>query len=832
MVPRSRHLPVTLHSPPLPLLSTALQLLGATCLLAVSAAAAGELQPGLPQDGGAGRSLCAHPDVFGDEACPETTSMAMLQRTVLHSQVAGLQDDRATDIASVGEEPSSMLLERGTAGTGMQFTESSSTTMSNDLTDLLSSLVFNGAIIVCHIAFFCLIRVRHPLIYSNNAVIGKAPFEPDNTLFGWVLDSRRLTVDEIIRYAGLDCGMLVEFINFGSRVMLIIGLPMILIMCPLHYLFGGAGVIDPLSKLDMANVADKSWLYWIHAGIVWGVVIFVDRTIFSVQTKFMKRRSEWLRSMPPPRCTTAFVQNIPLEHRSDEKLKKYFNHLLMHDAVESAYVVRRPSEFLSMQTQLLEKNRLKLSRAEIRWSKTGRNPDKRPKHREVRQTGNDNNDHYSREVTHDEVDSIDYYEEAVKSGEETIKAERERMESAAAEGNPSVFVPDGFVTFKQRHDTEMAMSAIASDDEFVMCIPPDPADVRFSVLEQDRSNQARDALMGYFFIMVLFFSYLPVIVAISLVTSLDTLRHASVAFETIVIKYPQIASLWDGLVGSCALTLFMSFVPTFMMVIMRGCFNLPAETWCQHQLQHWYFYFQVTFVLLIFCIGNSLFSTYLKLVKNPTRAFGLLASTLPQAAHFYLNFFPLQWVAHTSHLCRYINIVKFWFYSRSYPEAKAREFSEPEDQDYYGMGARSARFSLLFVTALVFCTISPIICLLFLVDFQLCRTFYGYLLVFAECRKTDTGGCFWITQMKHVQHGMFLYVTLMVGIFCERAGAYGPGLVAAFSYLYLVASYRKFDQQFKWVRLPLEETVKLDISGVKPDPVGTYAQVDLGSRFA
>lgn len=466
-VPRSRHLPFILDSQPLRLLPAAGRLLGAICL-PVLASAAGGSDLGIPQHGG---TVCTHFDRFGDETCPETTSMAMLQRTVLHSQVHGLEDDSASYAASDSKESFQMLYRRD-GQTEMRFAASSLTTMSNDLTDLISSLVFNGAIIVCHVAFFCFIRLRYPLIYSNNALIGKAPFEPDNTIFGWVYDSRRLTIDEIVHHAGLDCGMLVEFINFGTKVMLVIGLPMILIMCPLHYCFGGAGVIDPLSQLDMANVADRSWLYWIHAGIVWGVVIFVDRTIFKVQTKFMERRCEWLRSMPPPRCTTAFVQNIPLEHRSDEKLKKYFNHVLMHDAVESAYVVRRPSEFLSAQIQALEKNRLKLSRAEIRWSKTGRNPDKRPKHREVRQTGNDdNNDHYSREVTHDEVDSIDYYGEAVKSGEESVKAERERMEKSAGEGNPHVLTPDGFVTFKRRHDTEMAMSAAATASQEDFLVP-------------------------------------------------------------------------------------------------------------------------------------------------------------------------------------------------------------------------------------------------------------------------------------------------------------------------------------------------------------------------
>merc|ERR1719321_1548569 len=162
-----------------------------------------------------------------------------------------------------------------------------------------------------------------------------------------------------------------------------------------------------------------------------------------------------------------------------------------------------------------------------------------------------------------------------------------------------------------------------------------------------------------------------------------------------------------------------------MMLIIRNFFGCAAETWCQHRLQHWYFYFQMLFVLLIFCIGNSLFPTYLKLVKNPTRIFSLLASTLPQAAHFYLNMFPLQWASHASQVCRYFNLFWYYWYKRNNDEDTAYDLAEPEDQDYYGIGARSARFSLFFVIALVFCSVCPIICLMALIDFIVARVVSG-----------------------------------------------------------------------------------------------------------
>ena len=34
----------------------------------------------------------------------------------------------------------------------------------------------------------------------------------------------------------------------------------------------------------------------------------------------------------------------------------------------------------------------------------------------------------------------------------------------------------------------------------------------------------------------------------------------------------------------------------------------------------------------------------------------------------------------------------------------------------------------------------------------------GYLLVYSESVKPDTGGAFWYAQMNHVQQGLFIYV--------------------------------------------------------------------------
>merc|ERR1719263_909218 len=143
---------------------------------------------------------------------------------------------------------------------------------------------------------------------------------------------------------------------------------------------------------------------------------------------------------------------------------------------------------------------------------------------------------------------------------------------------------------------------------------------------------------------------------------------------------------------------------------------------------------------------------------RPMRTFKLLADTLPLASHFYLNFMVMQWVTHAMNLTRYVNLIKFLMLRMVCDSRSAKNLSEPEDQDYYGIGSRSARWTINLVIGIVFSSISPLICLLVCVNFLLCRLVYGYLIVFAEVPKVDLGGEFFVRKLIHVQHGLIIYV--------------------------------------------------------------------------
>jgi len=163
----------------------------------------------------------------------------------------------------------------------------------------------------------------------------------------------------------------------------------------------------------------------------------------------------------------------------------------------------------------------------------------------------------------------------------------------------------------------------------------------------------------------------------------------------------------------------VAFLPTILLLIFRSFFILKADAWSQTRLQNWYFWFQIVFVILITAIGDSVVEFTTTIFTDPIAVFGMLAETMPHATHFYMNFLVLQWTTHAMNLLRYVPLSKFLGFRNIFEEEEARAKAEPEDQDYYGLGSRSARFTINMVIGIVYSTLSPTVALLACMNFFL-----------------------------------------------------------------------------------------------------------------
>ncbi|CAK8988283.1 CSC1-like protein At4g15430 [Durusdinium trenchii] len=478
----------------------------------------------------------------------------------------------------------------------------------------------------------------------------------------------------------------------------------------------------------LGNVVNlHPWLYYLHALYCAYVCYTVKTLVYDAQEKFLARRFKWLKTLPHPRSRTVLVEGIPEEFVSEDKVREFFGLALGNDVVEEVHLLKKTKKLQQLVAYRDHSIDCK-KQAEFQFEKT----EKRPEHYKVN-VGQ----------VPEKVDSIEFYTDEVKKTEEAIADEYHRIQEESKKVG-GVNCRNGFVTFKDRKSVELAKELDYHSDAYtwVLTEPPDLEMVRWDELRvSDDVTETAQELVGYACVFGLYAGFVPICLWI---TNLANSIHMGF-----------LQPMWASLAPTMGLTLFLSFLPTVLLLVIDNCYKLRSSSRAQEMLLRWYFWFQVIFVLLVTAVGNDFWDFVKETMKR-------------------WNWIVVQWSTHFINLTRYINLSKYLGFSTVYTEEEAKKKAEPEDQDYYGFGARGARWCINLLVGIVFGTLNPAIPLLAAVNFVVCRAVYGYLIVAAETRKPDLGGNFWVMNMRHVLIGTMLYCILMTGVFLDRAPTVVP----------------------------------------------------------
>jgi len=654
-----------------------------------------------------------------------------------------------------------------------------------DQKGLIVSLILYGTLCFVCVLFFSLLRLHSPMPFSffedeveekwlSKQTAGHGPAVlQDRTLFSWVrLSLRGMLRDRdefsahIQEQCGLDAAMLLVFIDLCILLFLAIGLPLVFVLCPVHYLGGRDLQTDILDKMSMRNLIDGSHLYWWHSIAVWYVVVVSMELMIYQQRKFLDRRYTWIQNQPYSRSSTILVRHIPTQYQSDEELKKYFNQLFSEERVQSACIVKQTRSLLTLWDQF---------------------------------------DNHANSTCSD----ADQFRSRAQELALQICSERERLFKST---DPCGVSSCGFVTFKCAKDAQVALHVRFSQhyDDWEVTMPPQADDVNWGDLVQDSRFHPFWEAVGYVFIVILYIGFTPIIVAITNLSKALNMGHYA-----------------KTLVPTVGLLLFTSFLPTILVIVFDKLFFTIGIQRIQAKLQEWYFWFQVIFVVLVTAVGRSVLTAAQTLLERPMSASALLSASLPASSNFYLNYLVIQWLSSCLELTRLWNFTKYMFFlHRGHQQQEAYKLAEPEDQDYYGIGSRSARWTTNAVIGLIFCQISPVICVLALINFLVCRLVYGYLLISAETRKVDLGGMLWVQKLTHLQRGLWIFIVLMSGVI-TAGGSRQQATVATCSAVYLYLAQRRC-WKYDWRLLPFERIESLrDYT-----EHGTYIQPELVRNVA
>jgi len=285
-------------------------------------------------------------------------------------------------------------------------------------------------------------------------------------------------------------------------------------------------------------------------------------------------------------------------------------------------------------------------------------------------------------------------------------------------------------------------------------------------------------------------------------SELKNLRTKAGFIDAFCDALPNVASLWDSLVAPYALTIVMGFIPTFLSLAISSTYQ-KSQGWVQVKINNWYFWFQIIFILFITGLGGNFEKVIDAVLQNPSQLFTRIANAIIASTHFYLKYLPTQWTSLGMVMTRYIQVSKFKAFSGvKQTEQEAKDCSEPEDQDWYGVGCRFSRVTMQLTLVIVLCTLSPLISLLGAITFILTRIVYSFLFIYAETEKEDLGGWCWYHSLKHCQIAIFIYVILMSIVLLERSDSVVPAAVAWSALLPCIYAFQRFERAFNWQHLP------------------------------
>jgi len=667
-----------------------------------------------------------------------------------------------------------------------------------DLKAFVSAVITNVASVAVFLAIFSWLRLRYPIMYGDNSLKGIAP-DLAQTMFGWFQQTIGMSVDEVADRITLDHAMMLEFTHLCMKILAIVGLPMLLVIGPMNCLFGGyAAGEDHLSYLSFGNVENGSKLYWMHSIVIWYVVLVVRHSVFSAMRRFLPRRTNWLRNMPTTRANTVLVESIPEECQTEAKLKSYWEMLMPNARIKDVYIAKDTS---GLQALMHERDAARRTKHEVE-AKLHKDGGERPT--------------VSENFMGARVDAIEYYSKRIETLDTQVVEERSRIQEASKSLNGEVNSSSAFLTFEKRSDAELCLRLdhICHDlDAWELYTPPEQSDILWNDLTQDDTMQEIRTILGYLVVVGLYFLYMPCVIGMTNLAK--------------IIDMGVMQPVWQGLAPTLGLQFMVAFLPTFLLLIFRSFFTLRADAWAQHKLQVWYYWFQIVFVILATAVGQNVRGFTKTIVEEPFSIFSVMADTMPYATHFYMNFLVLQWATHAMGSLRYVPLAKYLSFCQLWEVEEAKQMAEPEDQDYYGMGGRSARWTIAMTVGIVYGTLSPPINLLCFINFAICRVVYGYLFIFAEHKKADLGGVFWVKQLEHLLIACIIYCILMTGVLLKRSDSWCPGVISAAALVYSVMALNQFTGAHAWEKIPYEDIMKDKEHHERKATEGVYVQPEM-----
>jgi MFS family permease len=296
------------------------------------------------------------------------------------------------------------------------------------------------------------------------------------------------------------------------------------------------------------------------------------------------------------------------------------------------------------------------------------------------------------------------------------------------------------------------------------------------------------ATTSFVFALVVFWSF-PV-AAVGFISNLDNLKDYShmppktfkkgFTWLNWLLALPSpLFGVVSGLLPTVALAVLMSLLPIILRLMARLGGD-PSRSAVELTVQNTYFAFQVIQVFLVATLGSAASSALGSILPNHINMIPqLLASSIPKASNFYLSYFVLQGLAVVSGtLLNLTGLVLFLVLGRFLDNTPRKMYKRWVSLAGMSWGTVFPPYTNLFVIAICYAIIAPLVLLFAAAGLFLFYQVYKYQLLYAANADIDTKGRVYARALQQIFVGLYIAEGCLIGLFAintgSSIGALGP----------------------------------------------------------
>lgn len=640
----------------------------------------------------------------------------------------------------------------------------------------VSSLIASILCTAVQTLVFCYLRPKLKTIYQPRCYYVEEGHRVEplpSKFFGWIAPLWNLSINDYYPM-GLDAYFFLRYICVLITLFSGLALVNIPVLIPVN-LTGGSQNVFGLDRLTTSNISPHaSDRYLAHFFVCVTNVIWLHFLIVYELNNFTKIRNKSLVKMhqdDQDTLTTVLVSNVPKQWMQKERLTRLFDKLpggvqgcwFIHDFKELDHMVK---DFLYFRDNL-ERTEIKSLQLGLRKAKkdnfsrslTLASANLHLRKPQILAPGS----HWPKRwvllpgLCH-KVEAYPYLSNKYNYTKFEIKRkQRELIAQDKPRGNMV------FIQFKRQIAAYLASQVILSQTlgsmNLVIC-EVNPKDISWNAVKWQRFHLVfcLRKYLGYFLMVCIIIGWAVPVAFVGLVSQISYLTILVPSLSWLNDLPVFFKGFVSGILPAVALTILTDVMFALIKKLIASTGKFTGCT-IQLSLQKWFFWFLFIQVFLVVTVSSGLTAIFHNVINSPASISLLLATNLPKASNFFLNFFIVRGLGcFGSTLLQLQKVIKTLLWYPIVDKTPRAKYSRVTSLNQAQWGTTYPTFTLFGVIGIVYAIIAPLILVFCCLAFCLVLMAFKYSL-----RYTTDFECVSQSYGKHYPRAL---MQLYTGVYC------------------------------------------------------------------